>query len=155
MLKINGNKLSTEGVEFALPNNFYIDTEGMETTNSNGIKFVSDPKDCYINFMTSSRTCASTRDSIKQNFFDNVVSDTPTCKVIEGPIDYEHNGLKGTWIKYEVNTTCYFEIHMEKIKGFKEQAELLIAVYKSKADLETALNRPEIKDFLNSFMLHK
>lgn len=155
MLKIHGNKLSTEGIQFTLPENFYVDIEGMETLTSNGIRFLSVPEDCYINFMTSVRMCASTKESIKQNFSETSINSSNCCRIIAGPSDYEHNGLTGTWVKYEANAICYCEIHIKKIDGYSEQAEVLIAVNKSKADLECTLNRPEVKDFLNSFMLHK
>lgn len=155
MLKIHGNKLSTEGIHFALPENFYIDIEGMETVTSNGIRFLSVPEDCYINFMTSVRRCNSSKESINQNFCESNINNVNCCRIIDGPCDYEHNGLTGTWVKYEVNSTYYCEIHLNKIAGYDEQAEVLIAVNKSETNLDRTLDRPEVKGFLNSFMLSK
>ena len=105
--------------------------------------------------MTSVRRCNSSKESINQNFCESNINNVNCCRIIDGPCDYEHNGLTGTWVKYEVNSTYYCEIHLNKIAGYDEQAEVLIAVNKSETNLDRTLDRPEVKGFLNSFMLSK
>ena len=155
MLKINGNKLSAAGIQFALPEEHYIDIEGMEAVSENGIKFVSDREDYYISFMTSEEEYTSSRASIDEIFIDTVLGDSNSYKIIQEPKDYECNGLKGTCVQYESKYDYYYEIHFERADGFDSQAEVLICVDKDMSDLETALNKQTVKDFFNSFVLHK
>lgn len=155
MLKINKNKLSVAGIQFALPEEHYIDIEGMETVSDNGLRLVSDNEDYYISFMTSDVEYASTRESIDEIFVDTVVDNTGSYKFIQEPADYVCNGLKGTCVKYETKDGQYYEIHFERIDGFNEQAEVLICVDKDLSDLESALNKQTVIDFFNSFVPYK
>lgn len=155
MLKINGNKLSVAGIQFALPEEHYIDIEGMETVSDNGLRIVSDKEDYYISFMTSDIEYASTRASIEEIFVDTVVDNSGSYKFIQEPADYLCNGLKGTCVKYETKYSYYYEIHFVRIDGFDKQAEVLICVDKEMSDLETALNKQTVIDFFNSFVPYK
>ena len=53
MLKIEGNHLSVAGIRFKLPQNFYIDIEGMESIHPDGLRLISPEQDCRIAFMTT------------------------------------------------------------------------------------------------------
>lgn len=166
MLKFKGNYLSTAGIRFALPENFYIDIEGMEAINPDGLRLVSPEKDCSISFVTTEIEYESTVASLMDIFMDDVLfKDTQIDFLNDNETGYKWhtepqqtnlNGLGCACIKYETPRSYYYEIHFNRIKGFDRQLEILLSVSKEfSTDLDTVLNRENIQDFYNSISLDK
>jgi len=164
MLRIKNNKLSTEGIQFTLPDNFYIDIEGMEGVHPDGLHLLSVEEDCIIGFITTEIEFDSPVESLLDIFMDdvrnigiadNMFKENETGYIwIEEPQMRELNGLKCAIAKYHTKYSFYYEIHFERIEGYERQFEVLLEVPKKcRVDLETVLSRENIKAFYNSFEL--
>lgn len=165
MIKISENKLNTVGIEFSLPENFYIDIEGMEGIHQDGLRLLSPEKDCRISFMTTEIEYESavaslidvfTDDAIGENIELDKFNDKETgYKWIEKPQMTVLNNLSCAHVKYETPHNYYYEVHFERIAGFDRQLEVLLTVSKENpVDLETVLSRENVNDFYNSFGLY-
>ncbi|MBQ7974977.1 MAG: hypothetical protein IJ300_04750 [Clostridia bacterium] len=164
MLKIEGNHLSVAGIKFALPQNFYVDIEGMEGIHPDGLRLVSPEKDSRIGFMTTEIEFDSPVNSLLDIFVDDVLqigiaddmfSSNETGYIwIEEPQMSEINGLKCAYGKYHTEYNYYYEIHFERVGGADRQLEVLLEVSKKHPiDIESVLNRQNVKDFYESFAL--
>ncbi len=165
MLKINGNKLSTAGISFALPENFYIDIDGMEDYSEDGLRLLSPEKDCYISFITTGIEYESPVASLLDIFVDEAIFGDKTFdmfsenetgyKWIEEPQMSMVNNLKCAYVKYETRRNSCYEIHFERLEGQKKQLEVWLVVPKKyNIELETVLNREVIKEFYKSFKIY-
>ena len=166
MLKINGNRLSAEGVQFTLPENFYIDAAGVESSDDNSIRFVSVKKDCVIDIRTDDDDFESAMASLLDSFSDFVLPSGSQLELfddesntsyqwIEKPEEFSVNGLQGAYTKYEAFGTEHYRIHLEKVNGFKKWFVISMTIKQENGDLQTILKRPEICSFFSSFELCK
>ena len=166
MLKIKGNKLEVAGINFSLPQNFYIDIEGMEAVHPDGLKLLSPEEDCYISFMTTEVEFETPVESLLDIFVDNVLGTgiqedmtkpNATGYIwIEEPQMSELNGLKCAYVKYETPYNYYYEIHFERLEGFDRQLEVLLVISKKhNVDFDVVLNRENVVEFYNSFDVSK
>ena len=164
MLKIEGNHLSVAGIRFKLPQNFYIDIEGMESIHPDGLRLISPEQDCRIAFMTTEVEFDTPVKSLLDIFADDVLgtgidndmfNPNETGYIwIEEPQMSEINGLKCAYVKYHTKYSYYYEIHFERINKADRQLEILLEIEKKNSvDLETVLDRENIKDFYDSFEL--
>lgn len=164
MLKIEGNHLSVEGITFKLPQNFFIDAEGMETVQPDGLMLISPEEDCRIAFMTSEVEFDTPLESLTHIFVDDVLgigiaddmfSPNETGYIwIEEPQMSEINGLKCAYAKYHSKHNYYYEIHFSSINNSDRQLEVLLEIPKESAiGINDILNRQNVKDFYNSFEL--
>ena len=164
MLKITNKKLSTAGIEFSLPEKFYIDFEGMEGIHPDGLNLLSPEKDCYISFMTTEVEFSSPLESLMDIFFDKHINENVINMFeennntgyiwIEKPQMGKICDLNCAFAKYETKADYYYEVHFERIKGYDRQLEILLAVPKKhRVNIEEILNRNNIKEFYNSIKL--
>lgn len=162
MLKIKGNKLEVAGINFSLPQNFYIDIEGMEAVHPDGLKLLSPEEDCCISFMTTEVEFETPVESLLDIFIDKVLgtgiqedmtkANTTGYIWIEEPQMSELNGLKCAYVKYETPYNYYYEIHFERLEGFDRQLEVLLVISKKhNVDFDVVLKRKNVVEFYNSF----
>jgi len=164
MLKITNKKLSTAGIEFSLPEKFYIGFEEMEVIHPDRLNLLSPEKDCYISFMTTEVEFSSPLESLMDIFFDKPFNEK-NINMFE-----ENNNTGYIWIekpqmckicdlncaiaKYETKADYYYEVHFERIEGYDRQLEILLTVPKKHhINIEEILNRNNIKEFYNSIKL--
>ena len=83
MLKIEGNHLSVAGIRFKLPQNFYIDIEGMESIHPDGLRLISPEQDCRIAFMTTEVEFDTPVKSLLDIFADDVLPIIDAVAVID------------------------------------------------------------------------
>ncbi len=163
MLKIEGNHLSVAGIKFMLPQNFYIDIEGMEVIHQDGLRLISPEKNCRISFMTTEVEFDTPVNSLMDIFVDEALdigiandmwSPNKTGYIwVEEPQASEINGLKCAYVKYHTKYYYYYEIHFERVEGADRQLEVLLEIPKNLSDIEAVLGRQNVKDFYNSFEL--
>ena len=73
---------------------------------------------------------------------------------IEGPQMSEINGLRCAYVKYHTKYNYYYEIHFDRVEGAGRQLEILLEVSKKHLiDIEAVLNRQNVKEFYQSFVL--
>ena len=164
MLKIEGNHLSVAGIKFKLPQQFYIDIEGMESVHADGLRLISPEQDCRMAFMTTEVEFDTPVKSLMDIFIDDVLG-TKIAKDmfqpnetgyiwIEEPQTSEINGLKCAYVKYHTKYSYYYEIHFERVIGADRQLEVLLEIPKKlSASLDDVLSRQNVKDFYDSFEL--
>ena len=166
MLKITGNRLSTEGVEFTLPDGFYIDIEGMESVEKNGLRLVPKEQDCFIWMRTERDEYKSAMESLLDTFSDFVCQTgseielfedptKPEYQWIEKPNEYDRNGLRGAYTSYTALKTDVYRLHLEKVNGSNERFVVFMQVDRTKTDLETVLARLHVHDFFENICLAK
>ena len=166
MLKIKGNKLEVVGINFSLPQDFYIDIEDMEGIHPNGLTLLSPEEDCYISFMTTEVEFETPVKSLLDIFVDNVLDVgiqedmTKTNKTgyiwIEEPQMSELNGLKCAYVKYETPNNYCYEIHFERLGGYDRQLEVLLVISKEyNVDLDVVLSRKNVSEFYRSIEVSK
>lgn len=164
MFKIKNNYLSVEGIKFLLPQNFYIDIDGMEDVHPDGLRLINPEKDCSIVFMTKDEEYDSLIVTLLETFIDpvlgigiadNMFEENETGEIwIEEPKIKEKNGLIFADVKYHSRRAYYYRMHFERIIGCKRRFEVLFEVLKEKnTDIETVLNRKSMKEFCESFEL--
>ncbi len=164
MLKIEGNHLSVVGIKFKLPQNFYIDIEGMESVHPDGLRLLSPEQDCRLSFMTTEVEFDTPVKSLLDIFVDDVLgtgisedmfNPNETGYIwIDEPQMSEINGLKCAYVKYHTKYHYYYEIHFERIDGTDRQLEILLEISKKHSkDIEEILSRQNVKEFFNSFEL--
>ena len=162
MLKIEGNHLSVAGIKFKLPQQFYIDIEGMESVHADGLRMISPEQDCRIAFMTTEVEFETPVESLLDIFIDKVLgtgiqedmtkANTTGYIWIEEPQMSELNGLKCAYVKYETPYNYYYEIHFERLEGFDRQLEVLLVISKKhNVDFDVVLKRKNVVEFYNSF----
>lgn len=157
MLKIKNGRLQVAGIEFSMPDGFFIDVEGIETVNENGLKFISPPDYCSVTIMATERIFDSAMDSLLDVFGEadelknmdihEFNKKETGYKWLIVPEIRECNGLKYACVKYEGPKCCYFEMHFECVDGCDRQLEILLSVPKQKGEIETILKKSEIKNF--------
>ena len=166
MLKITGNRLSTEGVEFTLPDGFYIDIEGMESVEKNGLRLVPKEQDCFICMRTERDEYKSAMESLLDTFSDFVCQTGSEIELFEDPSkseyqwidkpnEYEKNGLRFASSQYTALKTDVYRLHFEKVTGFNERYVIFMQVDRTKTDLKTVLARLHVHDFFESICLAK
>lgn len=137
MYKINGNKLSIAGIEFELPNDFYLDVDGWETEAPDGLRLISPNKDCIIQVMTCDMEYKSGAESLGVLFMENVFN------IVKPIARYEKNNLMGYDVMYEIDGKKYYEIHFDRIKGKDRQVEVLLTADRNVYEAEG------IEDFID------
>ena len=166
MLKINGNRLSAEGVEFMLPNGFYIDTEGMESVDKNGLRLVPEEQDCFIWIRTENDEYETAMDSLLDTFSDFIYetgsaielfenSEKTEYQWIDKPRAFNQNGLKGACVIYTALTKDVYRMHFEKVEGFCERFVIFMQVDRTKTDIKSGLERPPVLKFFDSICITK
>lgn len=165
MIKIKEKELSVAGVKFNLPNEFFIDIEGLEEIQEDGLRFLSPEKDCSICILTSPIEYKSAVDSLMDIFRDDVLfegiefdffKDNETgYKWIEAPQECIINDLKAAYVKYETPCHYYYEINFERLDGYDRQLEVCIYMSKDENDLESVLSRKDVQKFINGFRMDK
>jgi len=166
MLRINGNRLSAEGIEFMLPNDFYIDIGGMESVDKNGLRLVPKEKDCFIWMRTETDEYKTAMESLLDAFSDFVCQTGSEIELFEDPSkseyqwidkpnEYEKNGLRFASSQYTALKTDVYRLHFEKVTGFNERYVIFMQVDRTKTDLKTVLARLHVHDFFESICLAK
>ncbi len=160
MLKIENNHLSVAGIKFKLPQNFYIDIEGMESVHPNGLRLISPEQDCGIAFTTTELEFDTPVKSLMDIFTDDEPNDdmfkpNKTGYIwIDKPQTSKINGLKCAYVKYHTKYNYYYEIHFERVDGAARQLEILLEISKKHSVfIEDVLSRQNVKDFYDSFEL--
>lgn len=164
MLKIMDNHLSVAGIRFKLPQNFFIDIEGMEGVYQDGLRLISPEQDCRIAFTTTEVEFDTPVKSLIDIFTDAVLetgiaedmfnTNETGFVCIEEPQLCEINGLKCAFVKYHTKYNYYYEIHFARIDGADRQLEILLEVSKNQQiDIEDVLCRKSIKEFYKSIEL--
>ncbi len=159
-------KLSAVGVQFVIPEGFYIDIENLEGVNDNEIRIVPVEKDCYINFRAFDDEYDSTMNSLIDTFSDFVFESGSAMELYDDENNHEYNwivrptsfvcnDLKGSHTKYDTVKRQYYRIHFEKTKSFDEWVEIYLEVDKNITTLENVLNRESVKTFFDSLMSEK
>jgi len=160
MYKITKGKLEIEGIEFVLPENFFIDASGVDGINPDGLRLLSPEFDVCIGLSTTELDFSSSMESLLDVFTDcngishiNMYENNETGYIwLSRPENKKINSLKCACVKYETTNSFYYEIHFDRINGFKKQLEVIFEVKKEIAvGLDDILNRCNIKDFYLSF----
>lgn len=161
MFKIKGNTLSAEGVRFTLPEGFYIDNEGLESVDKNGLRLVPEELDCFIWMRTESDDYETAMDSLLDSFSDFVFESGSAIESFEDPENekyqwivrprrYTHNGMTGACCTYTALSSDVCRLHFEKADGFDERFVIFMQIDRAKTDMETVLSRPHVKAFFDS-----
>lgn len=161
MLKINGNRLSAEGVEFMLPNGFYIDIEGMESVDKNGLRLVPKEKDCFIWMRTETDEFKTAMESLIDRFSDFIFESGSQMELLDDeektdyqwivkPTTYTYNGLSGAYTTYTALTRDMYCLHLNRVKGYNERFIIYMQVDRTKTSIEKVFARPHVKDFFSS-----
>ena len=161
MLEIKGKTLSAEGISFTLPDGFYIDIEGMEGVEKNGLRLVTPEKDCFIWMRSERNELDNAMDALLDSFSDFVCESGSQIELFEDPGNsqykwivrprrYSHNGLTGacavfTALKYDV-----IRLHLEPAPGYSEGFTFYIEIDRSESNYETVVTKAGMKEFFNS-----
>ena len=162
MLKINGNVLSAEGIQFRLPDNFYIDTEGMEYVAKNGLRLVSPEKDFAIMVRTDEDCFATTMEAMLDTFSDSILESGSAIELYDNPEDlnhtwvikpepYSYNGLTGVHTLYATRVRCTYYLIFDVAPGSNERFVIYIESGGTKNNFERIMTHPGVKAFLESF----
>lgn len=146
MLRIKGNKLSVAGMQYSLPDEFYIDVAGEGVKAPNGLRFVSPQKDYVIEVQTCSLQYASIEQAIADIFKND-----GAFAIIEPVKKYSVNDVTGLSVMYADRKCEYFEIYFERTGECSDFVVLLISADKGGIGIREVIERKAVKEFISGF----
>lgn len=147
IMMLQDTELSFAGINFIVPQNFYVASSSRKDAEQNGLTFVSPENDCFIDVFTIE---SNMTDNVREKFleqFENTNIFTVHGKFEESIRAY----LYSIRAEYESRDTGYFEICFGQRKGFNERVLLLVTADKNRADIGKIMKRQNMQKLIDSF----